>query len=721
MFLNCKRNKNNGDTILSIVFRKVACCFLFGGVSSGLFAQSEGKDILALSLEDLLKVKVESASGFKESIKQTPVPVTVITQNMIEQSPALNIRDLLSQYVPGFTSVQDQNEYNTAFRGIYTSSQQKILFLLNGQRINSRAYSSAAPDHSISLDKLKQIEVIRGPGSSLYGNVALTAVVNLVMKNSASDEQTLTKVSVGDHGLANIYVERNIKLGEGSLFTWASNLRTKGEEIAILPENDYSPSPSEDIQYARLDYFDDNRSVDSGILFTAEDWSALVSYRRTHYIEPFSGGSLTGEAYNLSDFVNVDGSAPGAESEWVHLNLEKNIRLSDLSNLKLELQGETNQVTGYFVLSPAQTSFGAVNWRENVSGLSIQYQHKSSMSMLALGFQFEGMELKESDFVSGSEGEITARPYNQENPVLETGTESVYSVYSQYRRQLTESWLVNLGARYDVKDRHTGENINELSPRLAFIFNDDDYNFKASYSRSFVDPPYWNRYSALPTFRGSRDLKPEILESIQLSPEFLWLDKSLSLRLNLFFNRHTDFVFRNNLAAANEPIYTNSGEMESYGLEQEWLYRLENNRFRLITSLQRVNSFEFYEARGDEIFNIPKLQAGLTWDYQATDKLSSQVHVQYIGERLSPVSIASNGVPVVDSFPDSGVEFQVPNNRLDSVLLLHSAVSWKWSNHLRIKLAFQNLLNERWEQGGSTIHPYPQTGRWGQVSMYYQW
>ena len=85
-------------------------------------------------------------------------------------------------YVPGMTDVASNDEQNIAMRGIYSSYQEKILILLNGHRLNSYSTNTATPDFSISLEKVKQIEVLRGPASSLYGNVALTAVVNLITK-----------------------------------------------------------------------------------------------------------------------------------------------------------------------------------------------------------------------------------------------------------------------------------------------------------------------------------------------------------------------------------------------------------------------------------------------------------------------------------------------------------------------------------------------------------
>ena len=128
----------------------VALLLAFSPINS-----AKASDIFDLSIEELFAIEVDSVSGFREKISEAPAPVTIIDSQMIENSGVYTLRDLLTLYVPNFTQVQDQNEYNVAFRGIYTSSQQKFLITLNGHRLNSRAYSMANPDHSIALVKIE--------------------------------------------------------------------------------------------------------------------------------------------------------------------------------------------------------------------------------------------------------------------------------------------------------------------------------------------------------------------------------------------------------------------------------------------------------------------------------------------------------------------------------------------------------------------------------------
>ena len=143
---------------------------------------------------------ITTASQQAESIEEAPVPVTLITEDMLQRVGARTLKDALVAYVPGMTDIASNEEMNVAMRGIYSSGQEKILIMLNGHRLNSYSTNTASPDYSISLDKVKQIEVLRGPASSLYGGVALTGVVNIITKEGSDVDGFQVKGSAGNYG-----------------------------------------------------------------------------------------------------------------------------------------------------------------------------------------------------------------------------------------------------------------------------------------------------------------------------------------------------------------------------------------------------------------------------------------------------------------------------------------------------------------------------------------
>ena len=127
---------------------------------------------------------ITTASRQAENMDEAPVPVTLITDEMIRHSGAQTLQEVLCLFVPGMTLAEGM-ESNIAMHGVYSLTQDKILFMVDGHRLNSSSTNAEAPDFRSNLDKIKQIEVLRGPASSLYGNVALTAVVNIITYKGA--------------------------------------------------------------------------------------------------------------------------------------------------------------------------------------------------------------------------------------------------------------------------------------------------------------------------------------------------------------------------------------------------------------------------------------------------------------------------------------------------------------------------------------------------------
>lgn len=679
-------------------------------------------DYFNLSIEELLDIEVKSASGVAEQLSQTPTPVSVITEEMIKQSGAYTLRDLLSLYVPNFTQVQDQNEYNVAFRGIYTSSQQKFLVLLDGHRLNSRAYAMANPDHAIALDKIKHIEVLRGPGSSVHGNAALTNVVNIVSKSGSDLAGTRVVAAIAEHGYKEAFVEYGTNNKNFDLYAWFKYVESDGEKWTISPEYDYSPYLYDRPITSYLDRFNEEPSYDYGVKFTSpNNWSAFVNYRQSHYTEPLTTGGSSGAAYDFSVAPEIDNTGPGAQSEWWHTNITKSWQLNKKHAINLKLYYDTNRTLGVITNRGQNLNFSSIEWQDQDLGFASHWQYSLENTTLLVGLDYDYMEVTSSEAFAGSNGVVTTSLSFNGESLLPEGSESIWSSYVQVKHQVDDKWLINAGLRNDHKKRFTGPHVDEFSPRLAAIRETEDSVIKLSYAKSFVDPPYWNRYSQLGTFKGSTNLKPEILHSVQITPEYYWFDKSLQAKLNLYYNQYTDVVFRKVNAMQNEAVFTNAGEVETTGLEQEISYHVENKTLRFIGSQNHIMDVKNYPASDSEIFNIPNYQFNFIFDHQYTDNLQYQLSWQYIGERLSPINIAINGEPVADPFPNSGVRFQDPNYHLAAVSLFNFNTRWKVENsNLTLTLNVRNLFDKNWYQGGSVTHPYKQTGRWIKLGLEYK-
>lgn len=135
----------------------------------------------------------------KENKDAAPAVITVYKQKDIRAMGARNLMDLL-KVIPGFVEIGDSDERNFGTRGVYGTTVQHVLFLINGHRINDLLTSSASPDW-ISLDYVQQVEVMQGPGSALYGGNAFSGIVNIITKSGRSFQKSAVEVGLGSANL----------------------------------------------------------------------------------------------------------------------------------------------------------------------------------------------------------------------------------------------------------------------------------------------------------------------------------------------------------------------------------------------------------------------------------------------------------------------------------------------------------------------------------------
>jgi len=112
------------------------------------------------------------------------------------------------------------------------------------------------------------------------------------------------------------------------------------------------------------------------------------------------------------------------------------------------------------------------------------------------------------------------------------------------------------------------------------------------------------------------------------------------------------------------------------------------------------------------IANIPNITANLIIDQQISANLAVNLTFRYIGKQFSPIVIQHNGVKVDDPFPDSGVSFDEPYHYVGDVLLVNSNINYQLTNNMSINIQVNNLFDQAYQQGGSTLHPYQKSGRW---------
>lgn len=661
---------------------------------------------------------VYTASNQAEKLEETPVPMTLITEEMIRVSGARNLKELLVTYVPGMTNVECNEEMNVAMHGVYSSGQEKILIMLNGHRLNSYCTNVAQPDFSISLEKIKQIEVLRGPASSLYGGVALTAVINIITKSGHDINGFSVQGGIGNYGQLRGDVLFGNHYMDFDIAAWASIYNAEGEKINIPVEQQVGVIPIEgDIIVGG---FNRKPSYDIGLVMTWKNLSFMHNTNFSKTVAPYSL-SYSFAPYDYDRYRTLDGNKPGFAFTAHHTNLTYrqplgSVNLSAMVTYDTESQNRYQVMNDYFPADmldyyyipygtetkvyPFYYTFQYNNWLEQNIAATINAEYSYKMNShhsgtILFGAQYNFFEVSESRNIEGDEGGRILFEYD-DTKNLATGRERSANSYIQIKHRW-DDFILNAGIRYDYKKRSNDHTINEYSPRVALIYIRPKYNFKICYSKSFVDAPYYYRNNTLDTYKGGADLLSEYLNSWQFAVGLTDLVPHLNVEVSSFFNKATNLIY------ASDMFYDNSGQMKNWGIEISGSYLLNKFQAHFNVEYQKLISAENYTASEKKIHNIPEWSGNFNGVYNFTKNFSVIGHLNFFSKQES----------LEMKFGESDVEIELPARAT-----VDAGVSYKL-NPVTLKFNMNNILNTTYDQGGASIAPIRQRGRWFMFSVKY--
>ena len=220
-------NESNECRPTRAIAKRVAVpllCALLTFVQGMACAAEQGsvKDLMNQSLEQLLTYEVSAPTKSDIRLSDTPGSVSVITYEQIRKSTAQTIPELLRQ-IPGVTVRWNPMVQSIEIRSFGANPfTNKVLLLIDGTPYNSWN-QGGFPQHPafdfFNLENVKHIEVIRGPGSALYGENALNGVINIVTLSGDEYRQTRAAYSTGSRRFRTTTLSHGRTLGEnGSLF-----------------------------------------------------------------------------------------------------------------------------------------------------------------------------------------------------------------------------------------------------------------------------------------------------------------------------------------------------------------------------------------------------------------------------------------------------------------------------------------------------------------------
>ena len=176
-------------------------------------------NLTELPLEALLQLEVTSVSRKPEKLSQSPAAIGVITQDDIRRSGANSIPQAL-RLAPGLQAAQlDSSEWAISSRGFNDVFANKLLVLQDGRSIYTPLFSGVFWDvQGTLMEDIERIEVIRGPGATLWGANAVNGVINIITRSAKETQGTLLAGGGGSEERAFGAVRYGDRLSEHAFF-----------------------------------------------------------------------------------------------------------------------------------------------------------------------------------------------------------------------------------------------------------------------------------------------------------------------------------------------------------------------------------------------------------------------------------------------------------------------------------------------------------------------
>lgn len=226
--------------------------------------------------QDLVTV----ASRYAQTVRQAPSIVTVITAGEMRRAGHRTLSDVLRSMPGVYVSVAKESRDLAWFRGVTSSDNNKILLLIDGVPWYDGVYTHAWIDEYVPLDHVRQVEVIKGPGSALYGTNAFSGVINVVTWDGRSLDGGFVRAVAGSDG----------RFGASAVY--ADLLPVRGQEVevrAYVRALTVDGDGMDTVPRGRRDVrgLDPRRSINGGFKLGLGGFDLsidLIDYRHTYFV-----------------------------------------------------------------------------------------------------------------------------------------------------------------------------------------------------------------------------------------------------------------------------------------------------------------------------------------------------------------------------------------------------------------------------------------------------
>lgn len=607
---------------------------------------------MALSPSELANISVSIASGTAKALSHSAAVTSVITAEQISSMGATDLHEVL-ETIPGIhvTIQAITNDYNYSMRGIRNDTNAEVLLMLNGTRFSVPYQGTHMSGMIIPVENIQRVEVIRGPGSALYGADAFAGVINIVTKKAGD----IDGVTIGSRG-GNADTKSTWGQYGGEWQSW--------DIAASLQYNHNGVDPDRIIGADALT--GTPFSLAPGPMQTQnERWNGHLNLQRQHWDLGFwafnetDTGLRAGTSGALDNKGHLNGSNYLADirysteddiEDWelqVHASLLHTVNDISVYNvppgsvLPIGITGNVNPVyplglvafpDGMRFLTTIKNTVPTFEFTGIYKGIS------NHLLRLVAGFRYEELNVTEArnfgvgvlngaslPAIAGGLQNVTGTPF----AFIGDHHRNISSMAVQDEWQISPDWHLTLGLRYD----YYSDFGSTWNPRAALVWDvTPELTTKLLFGRAYRAPSFLEQYQKnSPTFVGNPALRPETISTTELAFDYR-PTQNLRTALNLYHYEIQDLIGGELFTLGSNLTEENTPGQDGYGSEFEWDWR-----FHPAWSLRGNYSWQFArnEATHRRVSNVPEhhIYNALAWNFMP--KWQIQTQINWIGHRLS--------------------------------------------------------------------------------------
>ena len=504
-----------------------------------------------------------SATGSLKPLRLAPSVATIITAEEIKATGATTLDEAL-ETVPGLhVSPSGLNLFSSiwSIRGIRTSLNPQILLLINGIPLTDIISGGRQKSFNMPTAMISRIEVVRGPGSAVYGADAFAGTINVITKDGHEVAGTQTGVRYGSFDTTDAWLQHGGNYSGWNLVAGVESRQTQGDDNRII-DRDNPITNSKSLTPAPLDTR--SHQVDTHFGFNKDDrW---IGHLYGSWLNDNAMGP--GGAQSINNGSTINGHQLEADLGYHTHNLAKNWDIG----LQANFYNSISEFFYQYYPTAYLNQLGNPIWKNNTGGLegSGNYNGFSNHQIrVATGFKLIAEETDQNNnFIINPDKSVTIIPMRNlkdtKNIFLENQNRRLFFLSLQDEWHLAKKWELTAGIRGDSYDDF-GQTIN---PRLALVWEPSfDLTTKLLYGRAFRAPSFSELYQRNnPVAVGNANVQPETIDTYELALSWEPTTK-LKITPSVFIYEINGLI--EGAGATLPALFTNARNQEGEGVEVE--------------------------------------------------------------------------------------------------------------------------------------------------------